>query len=451
MNSMTSARRQRLVRMVTAAASAVALAACGGGGSGNSATANPSPAPAGAPAVVLSTSAMIFTPVQVGSPEPVREVTISNSGTGALTLLSTASSTSAFRTSGGTCAPGATIAPGSSCTIGVAFAPSAAGSTSASLVISHNATPSTSSVALSAFATAVNLSAGAAPSLGGSDCARLASGDQAIASLVIQGADMQQVSEILRAVNAAHAYQVFARAPLNVMWWLRAQSGPIDMVTIGAAIHESNHEIDFALRSRCNTDGFARLLLNGSVQTTGLVSGNGTTANYSIAAETVPPALKTGLRYSTYVTGAASASGNDFSVLLDELNAYAGGTQFEIGLLSDPIYRAVRADGDFNAGGQVDFMLYALAYLKSARLNHPTTYGVIRNQAATIAYLQKLWTQAESNLSALYPHTVISGSGGMVVSKDALAAAYSPEFIVELDFLGVSHQSAGAWAATYLR
>lgn len=451
MNSMANARRQRLVCMVAAAASAVAMVACGGGGSGTSASANPSPAPTGAPVVVLSTSAMTFAPVQVGSPELVQEVTVSNSGTGVLNLLSTVSSSSTFRTTGGTCAPGTSVAAGSSCTIVVAFAPSAPGSTSAALVVSHNASPPTSVVALSAFATAVKLTAGVAPTLGVPDCARLASGDQAIASLAIQGADMQQVADILKTTSAGHAYQVFARAPLSVMWWLRAQSGPIDMVTIGAAVHESTHEIDFALRSRCNTDGFARILLNGAVQTTGLVSGNGSTANYSIAAEAIPPALKTGLRYSTYITGAASASGNDFSVLLDELNAYTGSTQYEIGLLSDPIFKVLRVNGDFNAGGQVDFMLYALAYLKSARLNHPSTYGAVKSQPATVAYLQKLWTQAESNLAALYPCTVISGTGGMVLSKDALAAAYSPEFIAELDLLGVSHQSAGAWAATYLR
>lgn len=449
MNSKTGARRRRLLCLMMAKTVAASLMACGGGGGGSTGT-DPAPAPTGASVASVSTSAMNFAPVVVGGTAASQRLTVSNSGTAPLVVSSNVSSSSAFLTVGSTCTANASIPAGGSCTIDIAFAPSIPGAIAATLLVSHNATPSTSVVSLSAFATAAELPAGPRTALTAADCPRLVSGDQAIAALAIHGADMQQVADILKTTNSGHAYRVFARAPLNVMWWLRSQGGLIDMATIGAAVHESNHEIDFALTSRCNTDHVARLLFDGVVQTTAVVSGNGSTANYSIAAETVPPALKTGLRYSTYVPGAASAPGNDFSVLIDELNAYTGATEFELGLLSDPVYKVLRTNGDFNAGGQVDFMLYALAYLKAARLNHPSTYASIRSQAATLAYIQKVWTQAEVNLAGLYPYTVISGTGKMVVSKDTLAAAYSPEFIAELDFLAISHQSSGAWLATYL-
>lgn len=448
MNPNTDARRSKLAHLMAAIASAAALVACGGGGGSSS----PAPAPVstGTPVANISTSALTFAPVVVGGTSAAQQVTISNSGAAPLTVSAVTSTSGVFLTTGGTCSLGASIPAGGSCTIDVTFSPTTAGAVAAVLSVSHNATPSTSVVSLSAFATAAELPAGPHPLLVAADCPRLLAGDQAIAALTVQGADMQQVADILQATNSGHAYQVFARAPLNVMWWLRTQGGSIDMVTVGAAVHESNHEIDAALRSTCNTDRVARLLLNGAVQTTGLVNGNGSTANYSIAGEAVPVVLKTGLRYATYIIGAASASGNDFSVLLDELNAYTGATEFELGLLSDPVYKVLQANGDFNAGGQVDFMLYALAYLKAARLNHPSTYAAIKSQAATLQYIQTVWAQAEANLAGLYPFTVISGTGGMVVSKDALAAAYSSDFITELDLLGIAHQSASAWATTYL-
>lgn len=447
----TDPHPRKLPYLMAAIASAATIVACGGGGGSGSAAAVSAPASSGTPVANVSTSALTFAPVVVGAPTTAQQVTISNSGASPLTISAVTSTSGGFLTPSGTCSLGASIPTGGSCTIDVVFAPSSPGAVAGTLLVSHNATPSTSIVSLSAFATAAELSAGSHPLLVAADCARLLSGDQAIAALTIQGADMQQVADMLKTTNPAHAYQVFARAPLNVMWWLRSQGGSINMVTVGAAVHESNHEIDTALRSTCNTDRIARLLLNGAVQRTDLVTGNGSTANYSIAGETVPAALKSGLRYATYITGAASASGNDFSVLLDELNAYTGATEFEVGLLSDPVFNVLRANGDFNAGGQADFMLYALAYLKAARLNHPSSYAAIKSQAGTLQYIQTVWTQAEANLAALYPFTVISGAGEMVISKDTLAAAYSPDFLAELDLLGIAHQPASAWATTYLR
>ncbi|HEV8315063.1 MAG TPA: hypothetical protein VGQ23_18520, partial [Burkholderiaceae bacterium] len=59
-------------------------------------------------------------------------------------------------------------------------------------------------------------------------------------------------------------------------------------------------------------------------------------------------------------------------VLLDELNAYTGAAQFELGLLSNAVYSSLRSPGNIDIGGMIDFMMFMPSYLKAARLNHPT-------------------------------------------------------------------------------
>jgi hypothetical protein len=60
-----------------------------------------------------------------------------------------------YAISGGTCANGASLAAGASCTVQIGFKPAAAGARSASLVIAHNATGGSSTVALSGTGNAV--------------------------------------------------------------------------------------------------------------------------------------------------------------------------------------------------------------------------------------------------------------------------------------------------------
>lgn len=451
MNTNQSKQKQ-LSNLFVAVAVAAALAACGGGGSSSSTpapAAPPAPAPAPAAAAVVSTPSLTFTSV-VGSASAAQQVTLTNSGNAALALASITIDSIAFKIAGGTCTAGASIAQGSSCTVDISFGSAIAGPTSATLAFSHNANPSPTLVALSGSAAAIALlPPGIFPAVSAADCPRLLSQAQAVASLSINGADMQLISDILKATSPNHGYQLFARMPGTLMWWLRSQ-GSIDMGTVGAAVHETNHAFDNAIRQVCNSDQKARLLLDSVVSATDVVNGNGSTANYSIAGETIPVSLKASRRYEIYITGAAEANGNDSAVMLDELNAYTGGAEFELGLLSNSSYAALKNSGDFNAGGQVDFMLYTLAYLQAARLNHPITYSNIVSQTNTIKYIQTVWSRAEANLVALYPHTALAGTGGMVVSKETLAAAYSSSFIGELDRLGVTHKSAADWAGTYL-
>ena len=448
---MNQSKRKQLSNLFAAVA-VTALAACGGGGSSSStpaAAAPPAPAPAPAAAAVVSTSSLTFTSV-VGSASAAQQVTLTNSGNAALALASITSDSIAFKIAGGTCVAGASIAQGTSCTVDISFSSALAGPVSGTLTFSHNANPSPTVVGLSGSAAAIALlPPGIFPAVSSADCPRLLSQAQAVASLSINGADMQLVSDILKATSPNHGYQLFARMPGTLMWWLRSQ-GSIDMGTVGAAVHETNHAFDNAIRQVCNSDQKARLLLDSVVNATDVVNGNGSTANYSIAGETIPVSLKASRRYEIYITGAAEANGNDSAVMLDELNAYTGGAEFELGLLSNSSYSALKNSGDFNAGGQVDFMLYTLAYLQASRLNHPITYSNIVSQTNTIKYIQTVWTRAEANLVALYPYTSLAGTGGMVVSREALAAAYSLAFIGELDRLGITHKSAADWSGTYL-
>lgn len=108
----------------------------------------------------LSSSSLAFASVNLGSSSAAQSVTLSNTGTGALTLTSLASSTS-FKVTGGTCAAGGAVAAGGSCTVTLTFSPLSAGSLSGSLSLVHSA--GTSTVALSGTGVSLSPSAAASP------------------------------------------------------------------------------------------------------------------------------------------------------------------------------------------------------------------------------------------------------------------------------------------------
>jgi hypothetical protein len=106
------------------------------------------------PAVQLSVASLSF-PITVVNPSPgyasspAQAITLTNSGTGALTLTSIAlggTNPTSF-TQMNNC-PG-TLAVSASCTVLASFAPTALGSRSATLVFTDNANPTTQSVSLS--------------------------------------------------------------------------------------------------------------------------------------------------------------------------------------------------------------------------------------------------------------------------------------------------------------
>jgi hypothetical protein len=89
----------------------------------------------------------------VGTTSAAQTVTLTNSGTGSLTLSGLSVSGSYAETS--TC--GTTVAVGGSCTISVTFAPTSAGTQTGSLTLSDNATSSTQTVALTGTAVAATV------------------------------------------------------------------------------------------------------------------------------------------------------------------------------------------------------------------------------------------------------------------------------------------------------
>lgn len=295
------------------------------------------------------------------------------------------------------------------------------------------------------------LPSGTSPGVTAANCAALTA--PGTTAPVINGADMQAVTDILLAVDPSHGYSEFARLPGTFMWWVRAGNTVVDMLALGGAVHETNHKIDSTLRNICNTDGLARLFADGQVHVTD-ISRNNRLANYSIAAETYPPALKSSraFRYENYVTAAAGSSGNDLSILLDELNAYSGAANFEVKLYASPTYAYLTTRADSDIGGMADFMLFLQAYLKAARLNYPASYSLLQAQPQTIAFMRFAWARAEAILVAAYPYSTAASAGNAArIPVDVLRAVYSADFLQELDLLGIAHKSPADWAASYLR
>jgi hypothetical protein len=290
--------------------------------------------------------------------------------------------------------------------------------------------------------------AGTRPSVTAANCAALQA--SSVTPPVVSGADMQAVSDLLTSVDTAHGLSEFSRLPSTLMWWVRASGTAVDVGSVGGAIHETNHEIDTALSQVCYSDGFARYFANNAVHVTGLQ--NGQTANYSIVSETYPAALQSSRsqRYATYITGSSAYSGNDFHMLLDELNAYSGGAHFEAKTLANSSYAYIYVQGDYNAGGMVDFMAYLQYYLQSARLNHASSHSSIVSQTDTLAFIQFAWSRAETILSEMYPYSIQNG-GTQFIPLDVLKAIYSPALLSELDTLGITHKTAADWSSTYFK
>lgn len=111
-----------------------------------------------APAAAVNPASLSFAATTIGQSAGPLATTLSNTGNAALTVGALTLSGAAagdYAISGGTCANGTSLAAGASCTVQVAFKPSAAGTRGASLVIAHNATGGSSTVALTGAGNAV--------------------------------------------------------------------------------------------------------------------------------------------------------------------------------------------------------------------------------------------------------------------------------------------------------
>jgi hypothetical protein len=277
----------------------------------------------------------------------------------------------------------------------------------------------------------------------------------AIASLDYNNEKYRALHDFLFELDRKYAYHVFTRNPQDFLMWCE-MIDPIDITSwdaLGGAVHETNHMINSDLMF-CDPFLNEKYLSFDNVYTTELSIGQ--TANYSIVEETIAENLKNHDRYKTYVEGAKNSNGNDFRVLIDELNSYSGGAWFDLryfqsGLLPE-IQGSTTSDGGL--GGMVNFMVFMGYYLKSARLNHLETYQEIKEQEILLKLIQELWSKAEKNLELCYPYTTISGtesSHRMAVEPDYVNAVFSIELLNELDLLGIQHKLSDYWSESYLK
>jgi Subtilase family/Abnormal spindle-like microcephaly-assoc'd, ASPM-SPD-2-Hydin len=138
-------RRGRWVTVLATGAVVVVLAlaysACGGGNSG----ATTPPPSSSSPAVSLAPAALTFASQTTGTSSAGQAVTLTNTGSAALTISSIAASGDFAQTN--TC--GSSVAAGANCTITVTFTPTATGSRTGALTIADNASGSPHTVGLS--------------------------------------------------------------------------------------------------------------------------------------------------------------------------------------------------------------------------------------------------------------------------------------------------------------
>jgi hypothetical protein len=107
------------------------------------------------PAVMLAPTSLTFGNQALMTTSPAQTVTLTNTGTGPLTIISIAASGDFAASAGATPCPitPATLAAGANCTIRVTFTPTAAGTRMGTLTITDNATPSTQTVSLTGTTT----------------------------------------------------------------------------------------------------------------------------------------------------------------------------------------------------------------------------------------------------------------------------------------------------------
>jgi len=165
-------------------------------------------AQAGTPVVSLSASAVTFASQNAGTASGAQSITLTNTGTGALTIKSIAigGANSGDFAEANTC--GTSVAAGAKCSISVTFKPTAAGSRTAALAITDNAAGSPQSVTLNGTGVgvpSVSLSAsklsfpsqkiGADSPSQSVTLTNTGTGPLTIASIAIGGADPKDFSE----------------------------------------------------------------------------------------------------------------------------------------------------------------------------------------------------------------------------------------------------------------
>jgi trimeric autotransporter adhesin len=180
----------------------------------------------GAAAAVTAPGSLVFAGTNVGATSAAQAVKLTN--TGALSLGPiTFSASGSFSVAPGTCVSGGTLAAAASCTVQVSFKPTAGGASAGSLVFNHNASPATSSVALSGTGVAATPVASVTPTaLSFSQVVKTSSANQTVmvantgtAPLVLSGITFSgaQASEFSKATASSCGTSVAAGASCTVL------------------------------------------------------------------------------------------------------------------------------------------------------------------------------------------------------------------------------------------
>jgi len=101
-----------------------------------------------APGATVAPSSLSFAGQTTGTTSAAQTLTLTNSGTAALSLSAISASSPEFPLAGGTCVAPSSVAAGASCTVSVKFAPTATGTRSGNMTLTHNATGGSTVVGL---------------------------------------------------------------------------------------------------------------------------------------------------------------------------------------------------------------------------------------------------------------------------------------------------------------
>ena len=116
-----------------------------------------------APAVSLSPTSLAFGSLAVGTASTAQTITLTNSGNAALSVTSIAVSGTNASDFAETNNCGSSVAAGANCTISVTFKPAAAGTRTAAVTLTDNATGSPQSVGLSGTGGSTSAAASLSP------------------------------------------------------------------------------------------------------------------------------------------------------------------------------------------------------------------------------------------------------------------------------------------------
>ncbi|MGK9086518.1 hypothetical protein KXR64_22565 [Brucella intermedia] len=166
--------------------------------------------------------------------------------------------------------------------------------------------------------------------------------------------------------------------------WLKCDDMQLDLTT---AVHESVHTLTEEL------DAYP------------LISGDKLPRLRETAAFVAPNKIRSALGtffgrddlyIQTYLDGEGSSSADDFTYLLDELNAYSHDLHVATKLSS--LERSSGLDVD-HRDGLAAMMAFLIAYLENARTSHPATWKGLGSNPVR-SNIKVLWRQAEETMNA---------------------------------------------------